>query len=67
MVVDGTYTDQFVYCGGEDEVAVGNCKPIDKMLDGTVAWHPPQGPRACLWVTRTTSARHAFACIPEAA
>jgi large subunit ribosomal protein L8e len=36
VAVEGTYTGQFVYCGAKAELAIGNCKPIGKMPEGTV-------------------------------
>jgi len=36
VAVEGLYAGQFVYCGRNAQLAVGNCLPIGKMPEGTV-------------------------------
>lgn len=33
---EGLYSGQYVYCGKNAQVAVGNCLPLNKMIEGTV-------------------------------
>jgi large subunit ribosomal protein L8e len=36
VAVEGMYTGQFVYCGKNAQLAVGNCLPVGKCPEGTV-------------------------------